>query len=71
MCANYILEYDLIRKSVITESTEYNLKITVNNKINNIDNNKINKEEHSKNLSIEEKLKLGLEVKNESIKKDL
>ena len=72
LCAKYILEYDLIRRSgLLTESTEDYLKIPNNNNINHNDNNNkktINKEEHSKNISFEEKLKLGLEVKNESLK---
>ena len=76
LCANYILEYDLIRKSgiVTTEGTlDENQNINKNNNINNINsnnNNNIIKVENN-NLSIEQKLKLKLEIKNESIKNDL
>ena len=74
LCANYILEYELIRKSgIMTEGTiDENQKNTINN-INTNEINDNNKMIHiedngKKNISIEDKLKLGLEVKNESIK---
>ena len=65
LCANYILEYDLIRHGgMIPEiSSEENYKNDSKSlKENRNDNNK------NQNITIEDKLKLNLEAKNESYK---
>ena len=67
LCANYILEYELIRQGgVIPEIlSEENNKNDSNSSLKENNNRKI---EINKNLSIEDKLKLNLEAKNESLK---
>ncbi len=69
-CANYILEYDLIRKSgVMTEMTgDENQKYEENNNDIQDNNNAIKIENNSKNISVEERLKINLEAKNDAIK---
>ena len=65
LCANYIQEYELIRGGggVIPEmSSEENYK----NESNSFKNN--NRKNFNKNIEIEEKLKLNLEAKNDSLK---
>ena len=73
------MEYELIRKSGVinTEGTsDENQGIDTNNNDNNnnikINDNNINNINNieDKNISIEDKLKMGLEAKNESIKKN-
>ena len=64
LCANFILEYDLIRHGGIIHeiSSEDNYK----NESNSLKDNK--NKDNNPNTTTEEKLKKNLEVKNESLK---
>ena len=63
MCANYILEYEIIRHSGVIPEISYEENYKNDNSLKNI---KIN----NNNLpSIEEQIKNNLKVKNEALKK--